>query len=317
MLHKVAVDEESGVFEYRDSKNNVVFPADTFIASPTQNMQDVAAFVLMNKNPFYQFRNGKQLPGVYFWDNWYDCENEGFIRFRDTTSLIGQYNKHAQIAIPARYNELNKLTNGYCFGLKGATKNCSTSDCEHYVWEGGQTVLIDSSGKEIAVIDNEISFWDFDLYGIKKSETPSKDSTCLRFAGADEKYYSIPNATQQFVSWYTQAGIKNIEKNALKQLNFYHGATNGTLSKKNWLKKYRVAVNMFYANTRNNPSVVVSNNLISDLSPGYAPFTNNCGELHPKYLIFEVLSSNLKKEVDLLRFVKVGNTYCLIELEDE
>ena len=86
LLHKVAIDDDNGVFEYRDSKNNVVFPADTFIANPTQNIKDVAAFVLMNREAFYQFRNGKQLPGVYFWDNWYDCENDGFILFEDKFS---------------------------------------------------------------------------------------------------------------------------------------------------------------------------------------------------------------------------------------
>lgn len=317
LLHKVAIDDDNGVFEYQDSKNNVVFSADTFMAMPAQKMKDVAAFVLMDGRSFYQFRNGKQQPGVYFWDNWYDCENDGFIRFRDTTKLVGQYNSRGEIAVPARYNELNKLTNGYCFGLKGSTKACPDLECEHYSWEGGEMVFLDSNGTEIALFDNNLFFWDLDLYGLSISNTPSKDSSCLRFSGADGKFYSIPYATQQFIAWYQKTGVKNLEKNALKQLNYYHGENNGTLSKKRWWKKYRSAVNAFYANTRNNPSVVVSNELISDLSPGYAPFTNNCGELHPKHLVFEVLATDLKKGLDILRFVKVGNTYCLIELEDE
>ena len=65
-----------------------------------------------NDDRWFSFWNGdstlRSIVGkdsVYIFDNTPDCENEGFIRFRDhKTDKAGMFNRNGNIVIPAEYN---------------------------------------------------------------------------------------------------------------------------------------------------------------------------------------------------------------------
>ncbi len=74
---------------------------------------------------YYLTKQGRVVgrDSLYFFDNTPDCENEGFIRFKEnSTEKIGVFNANGDISVPAEYNGLSKVRNGLIVGLKGANK---------------------------------------------------------------------------------------------------------------------------------------------------------------------------------------------------
>lgn len=134
---------------------------------------------------------------IYFFDNTPDCENEGFIRFRDKKSdKVGIFNSRGEIQIPAEYDGLTKVRNGLIIGLKGAKKrylkdNQGNQTDEHYVWEAGQEVLIDTLNQ--VLVERFPYNDDLNYYSVSISEEPSADPTRNSFKGVNGKYYSFIN----------------------------------------------------------------------------------------------------------------------------
>ena len=66
---------------------------------------------------------------LYSFDNSPDCENEGYIRFSDSTAnKMGIFNADGKIVIPAEYSNLSKVQNGMIIALKDAEKQHSGDD---------------------------------------------------------------------------------------------------------------------------------------------------------------------------------------------
>lgn len=71
---------------------------------------------------YYLTKKGKIVgkDSLYIFDNSADCENEGFIRFRDKLShKVGLFNSNGNVSIPADYDNLMPVRNGMIAALKG------------------------------------------------------------------------------------------------------------------------------------------------------------------------------------------------------
>lgn len=149
-------------------KNGVVKIAPKFTEFVTARKFENIIGVSENRNGkwdgYYLTKQGRIVgsDSLYIFDNSPDCENEGFIRFRDRkTDKAGIFNKKGDIVIPAIYNDLTKVRNGMIIALKGAEKKYLEGD-EYYSWVGGQEVLIDTKNTiliENFKLDNDVNFF--------------------------------------------------------------------------------------------------------------------------------------------------------------
>ncbi len=152
---------------------------------------------------YFLTRNSKKtgVDSLYFFDNAPDCENEGFIRFRDPRlDKVGLLNRNGEVVVPAVYNYLDRVQNGLLSGLTGAQKK---TDGEHYYWEGGETLLLDTTGK--IWIRSFAAPYSINLYSLKISNQQVDDSCRISYQAGDGTFYSFIDYEKEFATW-----LKNI-----------------------------------------------------------------------------------------------------------
>ncbi|MBS7252741.1 hypothetical protein [Flavobacterium branchiicola] len=167
---------------------------------------------------YYLTKQGKIVgrDSMYVFDNGPDCENEGFIRFRDPkTDKMGMFNGDGKIVIPIEYSNLTKVINGIFIGLKDAKKEI---DGEHFFWTGGNEFLIDTNNK--ILIENFAYSDHLNFYSLEKSATPNKDETRENFLGVDGQYYSFINYEKEFKHWLKNTFLKDLSKASLEKHSF-------------------------------------------------------------------------------------------------
>ncbi|WP_281235405.1 WG repeat-containing protein [Flavobacterium gelatinilyticum] len=167
---------------------------------------------------YYLTKQGKVVgkDSLYVFDNSPDCENEGFIRFRDPkTDKMGIFNSNGKIVIPADYSVLSKVHNGIIIALKDAVKK---QDGEHFFWTGGKQFVIDIQNK-ILIEDfkdnNELNF-----YSLEKTKEPNKDETRDNFRGIDGQFYSFINYDKEFKHWLKNTLLSDLSKGNLEKHSF-------------------------------------------------------------------------------------------------
>ena len=171
-----------------------------------------------NWKSYYLTKSGKKvgIDSLYTFDNGSDCENEGFIRFRDPkTDKMGMFNSQGKIAIPAEYSNLTKAKNGMFIGLKDAKKEI---DGEHFFWKEGKEFLVDTNNK--ILIENFKYNDDLNFYSVQKSATPSKDPIRENFLGVDGQYYSFINFDKEFEFWVKNNLLTDLSKDNLLKSSF-------------------------------------------------------------------------------------------------
>lgn len=171
---------------------------------------------------YYLTKSGKVVgrDSLYIFDNGSDCENEGFIRFRDPkTDKMGMFNAKGNIVIPALYNDLTKARNGMIIVLQGAEKVKDNHEgCNHFSWAGGREYLIDTNNKTL--IENFKYNDDLNFYSVQKSTTPTKDPIRENFLGVDGQYYSFINFEKEFESWLKNNLLTDLSKDNLLKSSF-------------------------------------------------------------------------------------------------
>jgi len=152
---------------------------------------------------YFLTRTGKKTgaDSLYFFDNAPDCENEGFIRFRDHgLDKVGLLNRNGEVVVPAIYNYLDRVQNGLLTGLTGAQRK---TDGEHFYWEGGETVLLDTTGK--ILIRSFTAPYGISLYSLKISNERVNDSCRISCNAGDGTFYSFIDYEKEFATW-----LKNV-----------------------------------------------------------------------------------------------------------
>ncbi len=309
ILHRQTVDEVQNVFSYVDDLGTLHIAADTFIAVPPPVFQHVAAFIT-TRNAVYRFHNGKEVPGIHFFDNWYDCENHGTIRYRDTTGNVGILSSEGDVLIQAIYNEILPLVNGFTIGLKGAEKTCFESDCEHFYWKGGRTLLINQKGHELVALDSAISYWDLDLNAIQFTDLESelegvrvKDQMGALF---------IPYCHALLKKRFTQ-GFDTLKSHLAPSL-VVKGKSDQTLTRNQFWKRYGKELKRFYEQGAPLADYYLTASYNLSMNPQWGLWQNNCGDLLPEYKVFNIYSPIRSKKIEYLTVIQKGDEFWLMEI---
>lgn len=166
-------DKDTTHIGFKDKTGNIKIQPKFFsltIANKFDDIIAVAEETPENWKSYYLTKSGKIVgrDSLYIYDNGFDCENEGFIRFKDPkTEKMGMFNGDGKIVIPAEYSDLTRVRNGMIVVLKGAEKYTDPSG-EHFSWGGGTENLIDLNNK--ILIENFSNNDELNFYSVEKSK---------------------------------------------------------------------------------------------------------------------------------------------------
>lgn len=324
-------NKDSTLVGFKDS-NGIVKIEPKFTTTTTAVYFDGIIAVTEEKNEkwlsYYLTKSGRIIgkDSLYTFDNGCDCENEGYIRFIDSKKdQTGLFNKNGDVVIPANYSTLSKVKNGMIVAHKNATKIRDKSG-EHWWWEGGQKMLIDT--KNNILIANFSTENDLNFHSLQKTKTKSTDANRASFKGVDGDYYSFIDYKKEFEQWLTHDLLVNLTKEKLIK------ASNDSISyweeQNGWIKTNReqyctdhfevVKNGLLETLKSKSDHFISSGGLNSFLFEGvdFKKYYNNCNEaLDWKYPTMTVLISHKNKN-DLAQnqfeFLRTESGYQLISV---
>ncbi|HEX8017809.1 MAG TPA: WG repeat-containing protein [Flavobacterium sp.] len=272
---------------------------------------------------YYLTKTGKivGLDSLYVFDNSPDCENEGFIRFRDPkTDKMGMFNGDGKIVIPADYSNLTKVRNGMVIALKDAKKEI---DGEHFFWTGGKEFLINTNNK--ILIENFPYNDELNFYSVEKSKEKGKDETREYFLGVDGQYYSFINYEKEFTYWLKNTLLSDLSKTNLEKHSFdkiiYWKESNGWISesKIKFINQNFTFLKLKLQELKNpKTDYFVSSNGLNQFifeSSEYALYFNNCNESKEWQYPVKSIVINPKNKTDNgqdhFEFLRTENGYKL------
>lgn len=141
---------------------------------------------------------------LHIFDNSYDCESEGFIRFTDRkTGKVGMFNRHGEVVVPAAYDFLTRVQNGLITGLIDGEKEYwhpeDSTTCNHYSWKGGTEVLIDTANH---VLTKSFAYTpSLNFFSLERSASLHTDSIRTSFPATDGTYLSFIDFEKEFTHW--------------------------------------------------------------------------------------------------------------------
>lgn len=220
---KSYVDTNTGLYGYKDKDGNIKVEPKYLGFMIADKFSDIAAVMEEDLTSYYITKNGNQVgkDSVFIFDNGFECESEGYIRFRDPkTQKVGIFNADGKVVIPADYEVISKMINGLAIALKGAHKyypNNDTTD-EHWGYEGGTFYLIDSVNNILA---NDFPYeLNLDFHSLKIEENPSQDIGRESYLGIDNKFYSFVNNEKLFHSWFHKEFLNNLSKEEITKNSY-------------------------------------------------------------------------------------------------
>ncbi|MCV9933990.1 hypothetical protein OIU80_17040 [Flavobacterium sp. LS1R47] len=325
-------DKDTTHTGYKD-KNGMIKIEPKFMGMTIANKFDDIIVVTEEENQswksYYLTKSGKIVgrDSLYIFDNGPDCENEGFIRFRDhKTDKMGMFNRDGKIVVPAEYSNLTKAINGMIIALKGAEKAMAPGTDGHFSWAGGDDNLIDINNK--ILIENFVSNDELNFYSVEKSKEPSKDPTRDSFLGVDGQYYSFINYDKEFTLWLKNSLLSDLSKDNLLKHSyeeiFYWKEPIGWINEPKTTfinKNYKLIKDKLLE--LNNPTCdyfVTTNGLNQFIyeADKYDQYFNNCNESKDwKYPIKSIIITHRDKKdstQDHFDFLRTENGYQLISV---
>jgi hypothetical protein len=280
-----------------------------------------------NWENYYLTKTGKIVgrDSLYSFDNGPDCENEGFIRFRDSkTDKMGFFNGEGKIIIPAEYSAVTKMKNGMFIALKGAVR--TKIDDEHFGWDGGKEFLVDLNNK--ILIENFAYNDDLNLYSLEKSKELAKDETRDSFRGVDGLYYSFINFEKEFKYWLKNILLKdlskaNLEKHSFDKITYWKEPVGWINAPKNKFINQNYTYLKLKLKDLNNSKTdyFVSTDGLNQFifeSSEYDIYFNNCNESKDWIYPVKNIVINPKNKADFgqdhIQFLRTENGYKLISV---
>lgn len=197
--------------------SNLLFAQNNIINNERQLISVIENDTSKLFHSYYINNNGKIFgrDSLFLVDNSPDCENEGFIRFQNPiTGNAGVFNNNGIVVVPAKYNSLSKVINGMIVGLKNATKDYGDNKkhlgCNHFIWKGGEYVLIDTNNR--LLVENFNNAYHLNLFSLMISTEINDGKTRENFKGKNGKYFSFVNNDKEFEAWLKDSLLNNLSK---------------------------------------------------------------------------------------------------------
>ena len=217
-------NNDTTLIGYKD-KNGVIKIEPKFeLLSIAEKFDDIIAVMkkVDDKYVCYYLTKTGRIVGkdsMHIFDNSFDCESEGFIRFRDhKTDKVGMFNRNGYIVIPAEYSDLTRVRNGMIIALKDAKREYLDNSEEYYGWVGGKEMLIDTLNN--ILIDNFPYKTDLNFFSIKKTKTPHLEKIREYFLAKDGSYFSFINFEKEFKQWLIDSLFVNLTTEKLINASF-------------------------------------------------------------------------------------------------
>jgi hypothetical protein len=330
------ISEDSGLTGFKDQNGRIrIKPKFAGFTIAKKFDKIIAVMEEKNgKNELYYFtKSGKivQRGNLYLFDNSPDCESEGFIRFRDRkTDKAGLLNGEGKIVIPAVYNDLTNVRNGFIIALKGAKKIFldanEPSGCNHSTWIDGEKFLIDTRNK--IIIRNFDSESNLDVFSLTIASEPSRDIRRQNFPGVDGRYYSFVDYKKEFQQWLFSNPIENLSMDKLIEYSYHKiyfwkepdGWTHE--SKHKFIESnFELIKNRLTELNEKNSEYFISIDGLNPFTYDAAEFNtyyNNCGEPKEwKYPVMSVIINHKTKNdlnQDHFEFLRTANGYKMISV---
>lgn len=298
------------------------------IAEKFDNIIAVTEDVGGRYKSYYLTKSGRIIgnDSLHIFDNGADCESEGFIRFRDRkTDKAGIFNSQGSVVIPAEYNDLTRVRNGFVIALKGAVKKFWDSS-EHYNWEGGKTMLIDTNNQ--VLIDNFEYNNNINFYSLKVSTQPNTDTIRRSFRMNNGQYLSFIDYEREFNTWikswllvnFTKKNLINATYNEVtfwKELNGWTSEARESFIDRNF---EMIKTKLLSMNSKDCDYNIFDEGLNPYIyeSDEYKNYFNNCGEskdwIYPiKSIVINYGHKNGLKQ-DHFDFLRTNDGYKLISV---
>jgi hypothetical protein len=258
---------------------------------------------------------------LFVFDMAFDCESEGFIRFREPKfKKVGMFNHLGQMAIPAEYDGLTHMRNGLAVGIKGAKTEALG---EHSMLVGGVQYLIDSYNT--ILVDSFETVEGLDYYSLKIENSPSPDTCRLNYKGRNGKYYTFIDNKKRFRQWLfsefmTDLSQQNLIKQAHTTISLSQKNTN-KLGKSNFIiHKHYDLIRSRIAEIKTNKDchLFIDSYMDEHLKKDFETYYDNCGDLNTtKYpAITYILNYHQDKDFyqNLFTFLKTEAGFKLISL---
>lgn len=314
---------------YTNTKGEVMIPTKVSPVSMARQMDHLMAIIEFDNQTAhsYYINQSKKTFGrdsLYFFDNGTDCEQEGFIRFKDhATDMVGMFNKNGQVVIPATYNMLSKVSNGWVIALQGATKvPLHPYDNDgHFRWKGGNTYLIDT-GNQVLIKDFPLDHA-INLYAAKKTETPVSNPVRRDFTGTDGQHYSFIDYKKEFHVWLKDSLLQyDTTKltNGLSDSIYYWQQQWNKVAKADFLEQNKSLLlnklKQIHDEDTEYHIFIESLNPFIFNSAHFKKYYNNCGESDQRFpvlsLVIDYASPEFKQ--DSFDFLRTEDGYRLISL---
>jgi len=240
------------------------------------------------------------------------------------------FNRQGAVVIPAVYDELTNVTNGFVIGLKDAEKNYwddhSYSGCNHFSWVGGKIMLIDTNNS--VIIENFRGSLMLDLYSHQRQDIRGDSPAREYYSGTDGKIHSFINYEKDFSFWLRHSLLDNFTEENLVQaaydrLTFWKDEE-GWVSEpaKNIIEKNFTLIKNRLSLIQNPEQefFVSIEGLNSGIFQGeeFNIYFNNCGQpLTGKYPVMNVIINHKQADdfyQDHFDFLKTDDGYKLISL---
>jgi len=198
---------------FKNSKGVIEIPAKFYDPSEQEIFRNmIAVNDHSSTHSYYLLKNGKRfgIDSMYVYDNGYDEENDGKIRFRDRiTDKVGFFDIKGKIAIPAEYNDARPFHNGFALVTYNGKRVCmdgksiydAKNPCEEWYWNG-KNALIDVHNHIISDNIQLIENGDIDWYKLVITKALPDTTLYTSFKTKKGNYYSFINYKKEFTKCF-------------------------------------------------------------------------------------------------------------------
>jgi len=298
---------------------------------------------------YYLSRSGKKFgtDQVYTYGYNYDCEREGYIRFKDPfSSNVGLYNSQGKVIIPAIYDDLSPVTFGLVSAIKNAEKSVQHSQqtysfgykyyrdhlsggCNHISWSGGIKLLLNTDGDILIKNFNYKGRLDYSSLVIQNEA--STEETKESFKGVNGKYYVFINIEKHFKEWFKaeflNAGDElSFSEHSMDSIMYYRRPDGWMVeSKSDFLDENEATlIDRLSAEKRHLSEMSIRLKELSPLSydrPYFRKYYNNCNKgMKDKYPLLEVKQYLVENDTEyktVLKFLKTEKGYMIFDIRVE